>query len=50
MQIIPDTTWILATDGFWAELTAENQLQAIAGRSLEGYPTEDDATFMLLQT
>lgn len=50
MQVIPDTTWILATDGFWAELPAENQRQAIAGRSLEGYPTEDDATFMLLQT
>lgn len=50
MQVIPGTTWILATDGFWAELTAENQLQAIARRSLEGYPTEDDATFMLLQT
>jgi len=50
IQVTPDTTWILATDGFWAELTVEHQLQAIAGRSLEGCSTEDDATFMLLQT
>jgi serine/threonine protein phosphatase PrpC len=49
-QVTPGTTWILATDGFWAELTVENQLQAIARRSLEGCSTEDDATFMLLQT
>lgn len=50
IQVTPDTMWILATDGFWAELTVEHQLQAIAGRSLEGCSTEDDATFMLLQT
>lgn len=50
IQVTPDTTWILATDGFWAELTVEHQLQAIAGQSLEGCSTEDDATFMLLQT
>lgn len=50
IQVLPDTTWILATDGFWAELPAEHQLDAITQRSFEGYSTEDDATFMLLKT
>lgn len=50
MQTIADTTWILATDGFWAELSAADQLKAIAGQTLEDCSTEDDATFMLLQS
>lgn len=47
--IIQNSKWVLATDGFWAELTPENQLSAIAARSLDIHPTEDDATVMLLQ-
>lgn len=47
--ITPNTTWVLATDGFWAELTPENQLGAITAQRLDTYPTEDDATFMLLR-
>ncbi|MBI6910997.1 protein phosphatase 2C domain-containing protein [Pseudomonas palleroniana] len=50
LQIIKDTTWILATDGFWAELSVENQIKAIAEQTLDGHSTEDDATFMLLRT
>lgn len=50
IQTEPDTTWVLATDGFWAELSAENQLKAISMQTLEGCSTEDDVTFMLLQT
>ena len=46
----PDTTWVLATDGFWAELSAEHQLKAISTQTLEGCPTKDDATFMVVQT
>ncbi|NVZ71942.1 protein phosphatase 2C family protein [Pseudomonas costantinii] len=49
IQTTADTTWILATDGFWAELSIEHQLNAIAQRSLDGHSTEDDVTFMLLQ-
>ncbi|MFC6298927.1 protein phosphatase 2C family protein [Pseudomonas sp. CCM 7893] len=49
LQTIPDTKWILATDGFWAELSTEKQLNAIASQSLDDCPSEDDITFMLLQ-
>lgn len=45
-----DTTWIMATDGFWAELSAEDQFKAIVERTLDGCATEDDVTFMLLRT
>ncbi|AZE81581.1 hypothetical protein C4J98_0135 [Pseudomonas orientalis] len=50
MQIAQDTTWIMATDGFWAELSAEDQFKAIVERTLDGCATEDDVTFMLLRT
>jgi len=50
MQITQGTTWILATDGFWAELSAADQFKAIAGQTLENCSTEDDVTFMLLQS
>ncbi|WP_106805505.1 PP2C family serine/threonine-protein phosphatase [Pseudomonas sp. S5D5] len=50
LRIAPDTTWILATDGFWAELSVQNQLKAIAKQTLGGVATEDDVTFMLLRT
>ncbi|KMT54844.1 protein phosphatase 2C domain-containing protein [Pseudomonas fildesensis] len=50
MHFAPGTTLILATDGFWAELCVERQLSAIAERSLDAYPAEDDVTFMLFQT
>lgn len=47
---VPDTTWVMATDGFWAGLSAEEQREAIAGQTLDTCSTEDDATFMLLRT
>ncbi|MBN2993350.1 protein phosphatase 2C domain-containing protein [Pseudomonas cedrina subsp. fulgida] len=50
LQTVPGTTWIMATDGFWAGLSAENQISAIEGQTLDGYATDDDATFMLLRT
>lgn len=50
LLIAKDTTWILATDGFWAELSPESQLGAITAGSLDAYPAEDDVTFILLQT
>lgn len=48
LRVLPDTRWILATDGFWAELSPTHQFKAIENSSLEGYPGEDDCTFMLL--
>ncbi|CAM3040718.1 MULTISPECIES: protein phosphatase 2C domain-containing protein [Pseudomonas] len=48
LDVVPDTRWILATDGFWAELSIEDQFKAIEESSLEGCPGEDDCTFMLL--
>lgn len=50
LLIAPDTTWILATDGFWAELSPERQLAAITRGSLDAYAAEDDVTFMLFQS
>ena len=50
LQIIKDTTWIMATDGFWAELSVQNQLRAIAQQTLDGCSTHDDTTFMLLRS
>ncbi len=50
MQTVADRTWILATDGFWAELSAAEQLKAITEQTLDGCSTEDDATFMLLRS
>lgn len=50
VETVRGTTWILATDGFWAELSAADQLKAIAGQTLDGCSTEDDVTFMLLQS
>lgn len=53
IQVIPTTPgtmWVLATDGFWAGLSAEDQHQAISGQTLETCLTEDDVTFMLLQS
>lgn len=44
----PNTVWILATDGFLADLTASAQLSAIAELNFQGKPFDDDATFMLL--
>ncbi|MHA6572548.1 protein phosphatase 2C domain-containing protein [Pseudomonas yamanorum] len=49
LQAGPDTKWILATDGFWAELSPAEQLKAIAGQSLDDLQGDDDITFMLLQ-
>lgn len=48
LTVEPDTVWILATDGFWAELTVTAQLSAIAELNLQGKPSADDVTFMLL--
>lgn len=50
LLMAPDTTWILATDGFWAELSPESQLAAITTGSLDACPAHDDVTFMVLQT
>lgn len=50
LNVPPDTRWILATDGFWAELSTKHQFKAIENSSLEGYPGEDDCTFMLLMS
>lgn len=49
LQADPGTRWVLATDGFWAELSVESQLCAIASHSLADFPGEDDSTFMLSQ-
>jgi serine/threonine protein phosphatase PrpC len=48
LPVTPDTLWVLATDGFWAELSPESQLAVIAARSLDAYPTEDDVTCLLI--
>ena len=50
LQAVTQTTWVLATDGFWAELSADNQADAIREQTLYGYATDDDATLMLLRT
>lgn len=50
MQTVADRTWILATDGFWAELSMADQLKVIAEQTLDGCSTEDDATVMLLRS
>ncbi|AZF13655.1 MULTISPECIES: protein phosphatase 2C family protein [unclassified Pseudomonas] len=50
VQIAQDTLWIMATDGFWAELSAEDQFKAIMERTLDGCIAEDDVTFMLMRT
>lgn len=50
IQTVANTTWVLATDGFWAELSATDQLKAITEQTLAGCSTEDDVTFMLLRS
>lgn len=50
LQASIERTWALATDGFWAELSAEHQAGAIREQTLHGYATDDDATVMLLRT
>lgn len=47
---IPGTAWIMATDGFWAGLSVENQIRSITGQTLHGCTVDDDVTFMLLRT
>lgn len=49
-RLVKDTTWVLASDGFWAELSAQNQLDAITEQTLDGCSAEDDVTLMLMRT
>lgn len=50
IPITPDAIWILATDGFWAELSKTNQMVAIEEGCLQEHVCDDDVTFMVLMS
>ncbi|KAF1025733.1 MAG: hypothetical protein GAK37_02804 [Pseudomonas sp.] len=46
--VLSEAQWVLATDGFWAELAVEKQLGALLVQSLDDCSAQDDITFLLL--